>query len=108
VEFFILMPTSFQKKVWQLCKRIPKGKVTTYKLIAKALGKPRAFRAVGNALNKNPYLGKIPCHRVVKSNGKVGEFVKGKKKKIELLKKEGLGFKKDKIIGFKKDLFRFN
>ncbi len=94
--FFV--STKFEKKVWQACQRIPKGKVSTYKLIARAIGKPKAYRAVGNALNKNPYSPKVPCHRVVRSDGFIGGFARGKKNKIKILKKEGLLFNKSKIL----------
>lgn len=79
--------TKFQKQVYQVVKKIPKGKVMTYKEVAKAIGKPSAFRAVGNVLNKNidPT---IPCHRVIRSDGTPGGYRKGTKKKIELLKNE--------------------
>jgi methylated-DNA-[protein]-cysteine S-methyltransferase len=100
--------TSFEERVWNQCKRIPKGRVSTYKELAKAIGKPKAFRAVGNALNKNPFPVKVPCHRVVKSNGFIGGFAKGKKKKIELLKKEGIQVKKNKVKDFKEKLFQFH
>ena len=80
--------TFFQKKVYEIVKRIPKGKVLTYKKIAKLAGKPRAWRAVGNILNKNPNPKIIPCHRVIKSNGEIGGYKDGTKKKISLLKSE--------------------
>lgn len=81
--------TSFQEKVFQVVKKIPLGEFLTYKAVAKLAGKPRAWRAVGNILNKNKDP-KIPCHRVIKSNGKIGGYKYGIKKKIALLKKEGL------------------
>lgn len=84
---------SFQEKVYQAVRKIPKGKVATYKEIAKKAGCPRAWRAVGNILNKNRDL-KVPCHRVIRSNGKVGDYRKGLKKKIKLLKKEGVKIQK--------------
>lgn len=99
---------NFNQKVWNLAKKIPKGKVTTYKAIAKKL-RTKAYRAVGSALRRNPYAPKVPCHRVVSSDGSVGGF-KGKKfskEKIRLLKKEGIGIKNNKIKNFKKYLFRF-
>lgn len=74
--------------VYNFVRTIPKGKTATYKEVAFAVGRPKAYRAVGNALNKNPYLGEVPCHRVIKSNGQVGKYVLGVKKKLELLKKE--------------------
>ncbi len=95
------MVKSFNERCYSVLKKVPKGKVTTYKEIAKALG-TKAYRAVGNAMNKNPYAPKVPCHRVVKSNGKVEGFASGTKKKIQMLRKEGVEIKKGKI-----DLNRF-
>lgn len=99
--------TVFQKKVWNLLTKIPKGKVATYSQIAKALGNKNAVRAVGNACSKNPFAPRIPCHRVVKSNGEIGGYSCGVKKKIALLKKEGVFVRQGKIFGFKVKLFRF-
>ncbi|MBI4335571.1 MAG: MGMT family protein, partial [Candidatus Omnitrophica bacterium] len=56
----------------------------------KRIGRPKAYRAVGNALNKNPFAPIVPCHRVVKSDGSLGGFAKGKRQKLRLLKREGL------------------
>ena len=81
---------SFKEKVFAACKRIPAGKVSTYKKLAEEIGMPKAARAVGNALNKSPGMPAVPCHRVVKSNGVVGGFASGTRKKIALLKKEGV------------------
>ena len=69
-----LTGTDFQIKVWSYLKKIPKGKVKTYLEVAKAIRKPKAFRAVANAVGKNPYPPKIPCHRVVRSDGKIGGY----------------------------------
>jgi len=99
------MVTKFQEKVYNLCKKIPKGKVTTYKIIAEKLG-TEAYRAVGTTLNKNPFAPKVPCHRVVNSDGNVGGFAKGINKKIKLLKKEGVKIKNNKI-NLRKYLFDF-
>lgn len=87
----------FKQKVYNICKQIPKGKVTTYKIIAEKLN-TKAYQAVGNALRKNPYK-EVPCHRVVKSNGEVGGFrgSKDNKEKARLLIKEGLEIKNNKI-----------
>jgi O-6-methylguanine DNA methyltransferase len=87
---------SFREKVYEVVKKIPKGEVLTYKKVAKLAGNPRAWRAVGNVLskNKNP---KIPCHRVIKSNGRVGGYNQGTKKKITLLENEGLRIEREKI-----------
>lgn len=78
----------FKDKVYNIVSRIEKGKTMTYKEVAKRAGKPRAYRAVGNILNKN-YDPKIPCHRVVRSDGKIGDYNRGMRQKFELLKKEG-------------------
>ncbi len=96
---------SFNEKCYAVLRKVPKGKVTTYGEIAKRLD-CNAYRAVGNAMNKNPYSPKVPCHRVVKSNGEVGGFASGTKKKIEMLKKEGIEIKNNKI-DLKKYLYKF-
>jgi len=92
--------TPFQKAVYEVTRKIPKGKVATYGQIASLIGKPRAARAVGNALNRNPFAPKVPCHRVVNSNGTIGGFAFGTGKKVALLRKEGLRIKDDKIVNF--------
>lgn len=79
---------TFQESVYKVVKKIPKGKVLTYKQVAEKIGKPSAYRAVGNALNKNRNKN-VPCHRVIRSDGKVGGYAWGSKKKEEILKKEG-------------------
>ena len=71
---YSLNGTDFEKKVWNYLRKIPKGKVKTYLEIAKAIGKPKAFRAVANAVGKNPYPPKIPCHRVIRSDGSLGGY----------------------------------
>ena len=96
----------FNEKVLELTKKIPKGRVTTYKIIAEKL-KTHAYRAVGTALHKNKKPIIIPCHRVVNSDGFVGNYGKGIKKKIELLEKEGIKIKNKKIQCFENVLFRF-
>lgn len=88
---------SFENNVFNVVKKIPKGKVTTYKKIAIKLKNKNAFRAVGNILNKNNNLIKIPCHRVIRSNGYVGGYALGQSKKIKLLKIEGIEIKNKKI-----------
>jgi methylated-DNA-[protein]-cysteine S-methyltransferase len=78
------------EEVYSLVSKIPKGAVATYGDIAKALGSPRAARAVGSILKKNPNPVVVPCHRVVLHNGKVGGYAFGVEAKKELLQKEGL------------------
>ena len=87
-----LVGTKFQLKVWAYLRKIPRGSVKTYTQVAKAIGKPHAARAVANAIGKNPYAPKIPCHRVIRSNGSLGGYSGkgGIKTKRFLLKKEGL------------------
>lgn len=79
----------FQKLVLCSTKKIPRGRVTTYAEIACLIGRPRAVRAVGNALNRNPYKS-VPCHRVIRSDGSVGGFALGAKVKIKILRGEGV------------------
>jgi methylated-DNA-[protein]-cysteine S-methyltransferase len=100
------MIKSFNERCYEILKQVPVGKVTTYKEIANALN-TKAYQAVGNAMNKNPYAPKIPCHRVVKSNGEIGGFASGTKNKIELLNKEGIKIKDNKIVDFENKLYRF-
>lgn len=103
------MVTSFQQRVYALCKKIPRGKVTTYKEIGNALGgKGQVYRAVGAALHTNPFAPEVPCHRVVASDGSIGGFAHGVKRKTILLKKEGVLVKNGRIVDFEKKLFRFS
>ena len=80
---------SFTQKVFEVVKKIPRGKVLTYKEVAKRAGNAKASRAVGNILNKN-YNPKIPCHRVIRSDGKLGGYNRGSNKKRQILKSEGV------------------
>jgi len=91
------MSLSFAEKVYRIVRKIPRGKVLTYKQVARKIGKPEAARAVGNALNKSPGMPKVPCHRIICSGGKVGGYAKGTKAKIRILKKEGVEVIKGKI-----------
>ena len=83
------MKTSFKGKVYRVVSKIPRGKATTYKKVAEKAGFPKAWRAVGNVLNKNTD-SSIPCHRVIRSDGKVGGYRKGSKRKLYLLQKENV------------------
>jgi methylated-DNA-[protein]-cysteine S-methyltransferase len=87
----MLKGTDFQIKVWKYLLKIPRGKVKTYKQVAKAINRPRSSRAVANACGKNPYAPKVPCHRVIKSDGTLGGYSApgGIKLKKKLLKNEG-------------------
>lgn len=86
--------------VYDIVAQIPEGKVTTYGDIARALGHPGASRAIGRILNRNPNPVTTPCHRVIRSDGKLGGYVFGTINKKELLKKEGLCFNGDSAAGF--------
>jgi len=101
------MVTKFQKKVYDVLRKVPKGKVITYKELAKAVGS-KAYRAVGTAMRKNPFAPKVPCHRVINSNGYVGNFSAqgGVRKKIEMLRKEGV-IVDNNMIDLKKYIFKF-
>ena len=90
-----LRGTKFQLKVWNYLKKIPKGKVKSYLEVAKGIGKPKAFRAVANAVGKNPYPPLIPCHRVIRSDGSLGGYSGkgGIKEKRRLLLKEKVNLK---------------
>jgi len=77
-------------------RKVPKGKVTTYKALANELG-TAAYRAVGNAMNKNPHAPKTPCHRVINADGRLGGFASGLENKKKLLKAEGVKIENEKI-----------
>ena len=91
---------SFNERCYRILKKVPMGKVTTYKAIAEKLNS-KAYRQVGRAMNKNPHGfligGDVPCHRVVGSNGKLVGFAHGLKKKTEMLKNEGIEIKNGKV-----------
>ena len=84
--------TKFQLKVWKYLKKIPKGQIRTYSDVAKAINKPKSVRAVANAIGKNPYAPKIPCHRVIRSDGTLGGYSGkgGIKQKLKLLRSENV------------------
>lgn len=92
--------TDFQKKVWEELKNIQKGTTITYKELAKRIGKPKATRAVANAVGKNPNAPEVPCHRVVRADGRLGGYSGegGIKTKLKLLEKEGVDTTKFKTI----------
>ena len=91
-----MLSRSFSQNCYALLKQVPKGKVTTYKALAEALG-TKAYRAVGTAMNKNPNAPRVPCHRVVNTNSSVGNYALGAAKKIALLKEEGVEMNNKRI-----------
>jgi len=96
--------TPFQREVWRAITLIPAGRVSSYGEIARYLGKPGAVRAVGTAVGKNPFAPEIPCHRVVPSDGRIGNYSGGEgvRTKIALLEKEGVEVREGKIVDFKR------
>jgi methylated-DNA-[protein]-cysteine S-methyltransferase len=89
--------TEFEKKVYDIVKKIPRGKVLTYGEVALKLGKVGYARAVGNALNKNRDEN-VPCHRVVRSDGSIGGYAQGSDKKAAILKGEGVKIKDYRLV----------
>lgn len=101
------MEKSFSDKCYVALKLVPKGRVTTYKLLAHAIGS-HAYRAVGTAMKNNPNpSSEAPCHRVVNSDGRVGEYVFSRTAKEELLRNEGVKIRDGRIVNFSEVLFRF-
>jgi methylated-DNA-[protein]-cysteine S-methyltransferase len=93
--------------IYILLSKIPPGKVSTYGDIAKALGHPKAARAVGRIIANNPNPISIPCHRVVKSNGEIGGFAYGEQRKREILEKEGIKFQNRIVENFEEQRLSF-
>ena len=85
--------SSFEKAVYRAVASIPKGRTRSYAWVAARIGRPRACRAVGNALNKNPYAPAVPCHRVVRSDGSIVGFARGAEAKRRMLRREGPGIR---------------
>ena len=79
---------TFKEKIYRVVSKIPKGKVLTYKQVAIKVGRPKAYRAVGNILNKNKDP-EVPCHRVIRSDGKIGGYRDGNVFKVNKLREEG-------------------
>lgn len=95
-----------EHRVYEKLLKVPKGKVTTYGELAKAVGLKNGQRAIGRIMNKNPFPVIVPCHRVILSSGKVGGYAWGEKIKTNMLSKEGVQIKKGKILD-KDKIFRF-
>ncbi len=100
------MNTNLSRRCYELLKMIPIGKVTTYKLLAEALG-TKGYRAVGNILNKNPDAPVVPCHRVVGSDGGLRGYASGLSKKALLLESEGIKISNGKVAALNEVLFDF-
>ena len=98
---------SLDKEIYKKLLEVPKGKITTYGELAKAVGMKNGQRAVGKIMNKNPYPVIVPCHRVVKSDGKVGGYAYGEEIKSNMLQKEGIEIKNGKISDLENRIYRF-
>ena len=98
--------SSFASLVYSATKQIPSGRVSTYGAIAKAIDRPQAARAVGQALNRNPCWPEVPCHRVVDSTGKLTGFATGLTNKRQLLRKEGIIIKNDNVFNFEQIFYQ--
>ena len=98
---------NLEEKIYKKLLEVPKGKITTYGELAKAVGMKNGQRAVGRIMNKNPYPVIIPCHRVVKSDGKVGGYAYGEDIKSNMLSKEGVQIKNGKILDLENTIYRF-
>ncbi len=99
------MIMEFCERIWDVIKSVPKGKVTTYMIIANHIGS-KAYRAVGNACNRNRS-SDVPCHRVVRSDGKLGGFNRGSLLKAKILRSEGIDIKNGKINNLDNVMFKF-
>ncbi len=98
---------NLDKKIYKKLLEVPKGKITTYGELARAVGLKNGQRAVGKIMNKNPYPVIIPCHRVVKSDGKVGGYAYGEEIKSDMLTREGIVIKNGKILDLENKIYRF-
>lgn len=98
---------NLDKKIYKKLLEVPKGKITTYGELAKAVGLKNGQRAVGKIMNKNPYPVIIPCHRVVKSDGKIGGYAYGVEIKSDMLTREGISIKNGKILDLENKIHRF-
>jgi len=98
---------NLEQKIYKKLLEVPKGKITTYGELAKAVGLKNGQRVVGKIMNKNPYPVIIPCHRVIMSTGKIGGYAFGEHIKIKLLNDEGIQIKNGKILDLENRVYRF-
>jgi methylated-DNA-[protein]-cysteine S-methyltransferase len=98
---------NLQQKIYKKLLEVPKGQITTYGDLAKAVGLKNGQRVVGQIMNKNPYPVIIPCHRVVMSTGKIGGYAYGEHIKAKMLNDEGIQIENGKIVDLKNALYRF-
>ena len=98
---------NLEQKIYKKLLEVPKGQITTYGELAKAVGLKNGQRVIGKIMNKNPYPVIVPCHRVVMSTGKIGGYAYGEQIKTKLLNDEGIKIENGKIKDFEKNVFRF-
>ena len=98
---------NLQQKVYKKLLEVPKGKVTTYGDLANAVGLANGQRAIGRIMNQNPFPVIVPCHRVIKSDGKIGGYAYGKDVKSNMLSQEGIKISDGKIVDFKNKVYKF-
>jgi methylated-DNA-[protein]-cysteine S-methyltransferase len=98
---------SLEQQVYKKLTEVPQGKITTYGDLAKAVGLKNGQRVIGQIMKKNPYPGIIPCHRVVKSDGRVGGYAYGADVKTNMLRKEGIQIQNGKILDWNKKFHKF-
>ncbi len=98
---------NLEQKIYKKLLEVPKGQITTYGELAKAVGLKNGQRIIGKIMNKNPYPVIVPCHRVVMSTGKIGGYAYGEHVKIKLLNDEGIQIKNGKILDLKNRVYRF-
>ena len=98
---------NLEQKIYKKLLEVPKGQITTYGELAKAVGLKNGQRAVGKIMNKNPYPVIIPCHRVVMSTGKIGGYAYGEHIKKKMLNDEGIEIKDGKILDWENRVYRF-
>jgi len=98
---------NLEQKIYKKLLDVPKGKITTYGDLAKAVGLKNGQRVVGKIMNKNPYPVIVPCHRVVMSTGKIGGYAYGEHIKTKMLNDEGIKIQNGKILDLKNKLFEF-
>lgn len=105
VVHFLSDKTEFERQVLVATFKIPRGKISTYKRIAEKIGKPRAYRATANALHKNPLCPIVPCHRVVRSDGRFGGEKKAAASRRKRVENEGIPIENDRIAMNEKILY---
>jgi len=98
---------NLEQKIYKKLLEVPKGRITTYGELAKAVGLKNGQRVVGKIMNKNPYPVIVPCHRVVMSTGKIGGYAYGEHVKMKLLNDEGIQIKNGKITDLGNRIYRF-